>query len=60
MWAMRTAGPLDADTQAMLHPLVEAAALTQAINDAWAMVAALTVAALISVPFARKPPRLTR
>jgi len=60
MWAMRPDGPLDADTQAMLQPLVEAAALTQAINDAWAMVAALTVAALLCVPLARKPPRLTR
>ncbi len=53
MWDMRPAGPLDADTQAMLQPLVEAAALTQAINDAWAMIAVLTIAALICVPFAR-------
>ncbi len=58
LWASRSDGPLDADTQAMLQPLVEAAALTQAINDAWAMVAALTVAALICVPFARRAPRL--
>src|SRR5271165_6618567 len=42
MWTMRPDGPIDADTQAMLQPLVDAAALAQAINDAWAMVAALT------------------
>ena len=33
--------------------MIERAALTQAINEAWAMVAMLTVAALICVPFAK-------
>ena len=56
LWAMRPEGPIDADTQAMLQPLVDAAALTQAINNAWAMVAALTIAALVCVPFARRAP----
>jgi DHA2 family multidrug resistance protein len=54
MFAARPAGPLDADTMAMLQPLVEKAALTQAINEAWAVVAILTVAALACIPFARK------
>jgi DHA2 family multidrug resistance protein len=59
LFAMRPAGPLDAATQAMLQPLVERAALTQAINEAWAMVAVLTVAALICVLFARRTPGAT-
>ena len=36
-----------------LRPLVEKAALVQAINDAWALLAALTIAALLCVPFAK-------
>jgi DHA2 family multidrug resistance protein len=40
----------------MLQPMIEDAALTQAINDAWAMLAVLTVAALVCVPLARRPP----
>ncbi len=46
-------GPLDSQTQALLAPLLEKAALTAAINDAWLMIAVLTVAALFCVPFAR-------
>jgi DHA2 family multidrug resistance protein len=38
--------------QALLRPLIERAAQTQAINDAWAVVAVLTVVALLCVPFA--------
>jgi MFS transporter, DHA2 family, multidrug resistance protein len=37
----------------MMQPLVEKAALVQAINEAWTMIAALTVGALLCVPFAR-------
>ena len=37
----------------ILRPLVEAAGLTLAINDAWSLLTLLTVAALICVPFAR-------
>ena len=40
--------------QMMLTPMVERAAYTQAVNDAWALVAVLTFAALLSVPFARR------
>ena len=50
----RPAGPLDPVTQMMLTPMVERAAYTQAVNDAWALVAVLTFAALLSVPFARR------
>ncbi|GLS22421.1 MFS transporter [Labrys miyagiensis] len=52
-FASRPAGQLDPDTQALLQSLVEKAALVQAINEAWAMIAALTVVALLCVPFAK-------
>ena len=45
---------LDAAAQAKIALLIESAALTQAINDAWGMIAALTIAALFCVPFAKK------
>jgi MFS transporter, DHA2 family, multidrug resistance protein len=57
MMASLPAGPLDPATQSLLSPLLEKAALTAAINDAWLMIAVLTVAALLCVPFARKAPR---
>jgi MFS transporter, DHA2 family, multidrug resistance protein len=60
IFAARPAGPLDSGVQAMLQPLIEKAALAQAINEAWAMVAALTVAALICVPFAKRSPVLRK
>jgi len=44
--------PLNAGAQALLQPLIEDAALTQSINEAWALVALLTVAAMVCVPFA--------
>lgn len=53
MFAALPPGPLDTVTQAMLAPLLQKAALTAAINDAWLMIATLTVAALLCVPFAR-------
>jgi DHA2 family multidrug resistance protein len=52
-FAARPAGPPTEAMQAVLRPMIERAALTQAINEAWALVAVLTVAALIFVPFAR-------
>ena len=54
MLATRGAGPLDAASLALLKPFIEKAATTLAINDAWTMIAALTIAVLIFVPFARK------
>ncbi|MDB5658041.1 MAG: transporter [Cypionkella sp.] len=47
------AGPPDAGTMAMLAPLLQKASLTAAINDAWLMIALLTVVALLCVPFAQ-------
>jgi len=54
----RPPGPFNAEALAMLHRLVEKAALTQSINEAWAMIAALTVAALVCAPFASSSPPL--
>lgn len=56
VFAARPVGPLDGATRAMLQPLVEKAGLVQAINEAWFMVAALTIAALLCVPFAKPAP----
>jgi MFS transporter, DHA2 family, multidrug resistance protein len=53
MFTARPTGPLDAETAAMLQPFVEKAALVRAVNEAWMMIAALTIAALLCVPFAR-------
>ena len=50
------AGPLDASATEMLRPIIERAALTQSINEAWALIAILTAAALICVPFAQRAP----
>ena len=50
----RAPGPIDPITQIILEPMVNRAAFVQAMNDAWAVVAILTLAALLSVPFARQ------
>ncbi len=42
-----------AGAQAMFSPLVAKAALVQSINDAWAMIALITLISLLVVPFAR-------
>ena len=47
-------GALTPALQAQLAPALHKAALTLAINDAWAMIALLTVAALACVPFVRR------
>lgn len=49
----RAPGPIDAATQSILEPMVNRAAFVAAMNDAWAVIAILTLAALASVPFAR-------
>ncbi|PTM80472.1 hypothetical protein C8J29_102554 [Cereibacter johrii] len=46
-------GPVPPQAEAILAPLLERAALTQAINEAWAMIALLTLAVLLCVPVAR-------
>ncbi|HEY1414614.1 MAG TPA: hypothetical protein VGF42_01870, partial [Caulobacteraceae bacterium] len=48
----RPPGPPDEMTVEILRPMVEKAAMTQSINEAWMLVAVLTAAALISIPFA--------
>jgi DHA2 family multidrug resistance protein len=48
-------GPLDDATRAMLEPMVQNLALVQAINEAWALAAAMTFCALFVLPFARRP-----
>ena len=44
---------IDPEKQAMLSSMVEKAASVEAINDAWRLIAVLTIAALIIMPFAR-------
>ena len=43
--------PLDDAARAFVEPLVRKAALTEAINDAWLLIAVLTAAAALCVPF---------
>ena len=54
MFVARPIGPLDGPTQAMVQSFVEKAALVQAINEAWIMIAVLTTVALLCVPFAKR------
>jgi DHA2 family multidrug resistance protein len=56
MFMNRPAGPLEGPAVAMVQPLVEKAALAQAINEAWIMIAVLTIGALLCVPFAKTSP----
>jgi len=56
MFKAQGSAPLDADTAAMLQSMVTHLSLARAINEAWALVAALTLLALLAVPFA-KPER---
>jgi MFS transporter, DHA2 family, multidrug resistance protein len=53
---------LDAEKQAALSPLVEKVAFVQAVNDAWALVALITLAALVVLPVAKRhlPPNAAR
>ncbi len=46
-------GPVSGTVMAQLAPMLEKAALSEAINEAWLMIAVLTVAALLCVPIAR-------
>lgn len=54
--ASAPAGPLSEEMLALIDPLVQNAATTEAINEAWGMIALLTVLALLCVPFARRMP----
>ena len=53
MFQAQGSGPIDAETANMLRPMVQHLALVQAINEAWMLVSALTLLALLTVPFAR-------
>jgi MFS transporter, DHA2 family, multidrug resistance protein len=46
---------LDPSAKAVLTPLIDKAAFVEAINDAWLLVAAMTLAALLVIPLARTP-----
>ena len=48
---------LDPEKQAMLAPLIDKTAFVEAINEAWALVALVTLAALVIVPLARGAPK---
>ncbi len=52
VYQSRPAGPIDPEIAATLKPMVEHLALAQSINDAWALIAVLTLAALLLIPFA--------
>jgi MFS transporter, DHA2 family, multidrug resistance protein len=56
MFAALPPGPLDSATLGLLAPLLEKATLTAAINEAWLMIAVVTVGALLFVPLARRGP----
>ena len=53
MFMNRPAGPLEGPALTMVQSLVKKAALVQAINEAWIMIAVLTFGALLCVPFAK-------
>ncbi len=48
-------GPVDPVTRAMIEPLVRRAALTQSCNEAWLILGALFLLALLLVPAMTKP-----
>ncbi len=52
----QTNGPPNAMMEAMLRPYVEAAAMTQAINDGWLVITLLTATGLLALLFARRLP----
>src|SRR5260370_40989197 len=53
MFMNRPTGPLEGSALAMVQSLVEKPALVQAINEAWLMLAVLTVGALFCVPISK-------
>ena len=53
MFDARPQGPLDATTTAVLEPMIRKLALVQSINEAWGLIALLTLAALVALPIAK-------
>ncbi|MBU6266117.1 MAG: DHA2 family efflux MFS transporter permease subunit [Sphingomonadales bacterium] len=49
--------PIDDLTREMVRPLVEKAALVDAINDAWMLIGVLTLAAIVLIALVRRVPR---
>jgi MFS transporter, DHA2 family, multidrug resistance protein len=56
MFAMRGTGSVDPATRAMLQPMIERLAFVRAANEAWAIIALLTAAVLVSLVFAPSDP----
>jgi DHA2 family multidrug resistance protein len=56
LFSSRPPGPVDSATLGFLRPLVEKAAMVEAINDAWTLLAGLTIAAVLCLPFAKTSP----
>jgi MFS transporter, DHA2 family, multidrug resistance protein len=48
------AAMLDPEKQAQLSSLIDKAAFVEAVNDAWGLIALITIAALAVMPFARR------
>jgi MFS transporter, DHA2 family, multidrug resistance protein len=48
---------LDPGKHVMLAPYIDRVAFVEAINEAWALVAVLTIAALLALPLARRAPK---
>ncbi len=55
--ALLPAGSIDPALMGVVQPLIEKAALTMAINDAWALTALITLTAVLLVPFAKPTPK---
>jgi hypothetical protein len=53
-------GPVDEDIQELARPLVERAGLVSAINEAWAMMAAAMLLALLGILVSAGPKRHSR
>ena len=47
-------GAFDQAAMAVLDPLVQTAATVQALNEAWMIVAIITILAMLCLPFARR------
>ena len=56
----RAATPLDEQTRTALAGLVKKAALTQALNEAWGLLALITLAAIAALLFAKRRGSSTR
>ncbi|MFL5294867.1 MAG: DHA2 family efflux MFS transporter permease subunit [Phenylobacterium sp.] len=55
LFAMRGSGPIDPATRALLQPMIEKLAFVRAANEAWAMLAALTGLAVLTLLLAPRP-----